>query len=118
MDASQNLVKNLAAAVNTIQAFRRDNAIQTARMHLAVGLAEAGASHRQIDQYAGLSQGTIGTWASRYPQFGSELQSARERYATNQTFQFMELVQKWEKEQEEEEPPQQISRESPRHQAD
>ena len=64
-------------------------------MQVAVELAAAGATYREIDAATGLSVGTTGTWASRYSEFGRDLTAAQAHFRQHQREQHRAIVAAW-----------------------
>ena len=73
----------------------RDPERRARYMQVAVQLAAAGATYREIDAATGLSAGTTGTWASRYGEFGHDLAAAQAHFRQHQRKQHRAIVAAW-----------------------
>ena len=64
-------------------------------MQVAVQLAAAGATYREIDAATGLSVGTTGTWVSRYSEFGRDVAAAQAHFRQHLREQHRAIVTAW-----------------------
>ena len=48
-----------------------------------------------IDDCLGTPRGTVRLWKSRYPDFGRQMEQARQRYLADQRQRYAEIVDGW-----------------------
>ena len=86
----------MSKLLNRVNDYQDRNPERRARyMQVAVQLAAAGATYREIDAATCLSAGTTGTWASRYSEFGNDLAAAQAHFRQHQRKRHRAIVAAW-----------------------